>query len=98
MSGRVYGAIEAGGSRFVCAAGYGPTEFSEGFHVTIPTSTPAATLASVVAFFAAPSSSIPTSMQTRWVGQHRGQRCAAKRSTLESGLSGQRADGPRVSR
>ena len=51
MSERVYGAIEAGGSKFVCAAGCGATKFIEGLHVSIPTSTPAVTLASVVAFF-----------------------------------------------
>lgn len=47
----LYGAIEAGGSKFVCAAGYGPLEVADGWREVIPTSTPEATLGGVVAFF-----------------------------------------------
>jgi len=51
VSRPLYGAIEAGGTKFVCAAGYGPTELLESFRTEIPTSTPAVTLAAVAAFF-----------------------------------------------
>lgn len=51
MSRPLYGAIEAGGSKFACAAGYGPTELIESLHAEIPTSTPPVTLRAVVAFF-----------------------------------------------
>jgi fructokinase len=51
VSRPLYGAIEAGGTKFVCAAGYGPTELLDTFRTEIPTSTPAATLAAVAAFF-----------------------------------------------
>lgn len=46
-----YGAIEVGGSKVVCAAGYGPLEIPNGWREVIPTTTPEATLAAVVAFF-----------------------------------------------
>lgn len=51
MSRDLYGAIEAGGTKFVCAAGYGPTALLAEYSESIPTSTPAATIAAVVAFF-----------------------------------------------
>lgn len=51
MSRRLYGAIEAGGTRFVCAAGFGPTELSESRRAEIPTTTPSVTLSAVAAFF-----------------------------------------------
>lgn len=52
MSARaLFGAIEAGGTKFVCAAGYSPLEIAEPWRRVIPTSTPAATLAAVVEFF-----------------------------------------------
>jgi fructokinase len=51
VSRPLYGAIEAGGSKFVCAAGYGPTELIESLRAEIPTSTPAVTLGAVAAFF-----------------------------------------------
>lgn len=47
----LFGAIEAGGTKFVCAAGYGPLEIAQQWRVLIPTSTPATTLAAVVEFF-----------------------------------------------
>jgi fructokinase len=50
VSRRLYGAIEAGGTKFVCAAGHGPTELS--LRAEFPTSTPTATLGEVAAFFA----------------------------------------------
>jgi len=46
----LYGAIEAGGTKFLCAAGQGPTELLEN-RAVIPTTTPAATMAEVVRFF-----------------------------------------------
>jgi fructokinase len=46
-----YGAIEAGGTKFVCAAGYGPGDIPEDCHAVIPTTAPAATLAAVADFF-----------------------------------------------
>lgn len=51
MSRPFYGAIEAGGTKFVCAAGYGATELGAGSRIDIPTSTPAVTLGAVAAFF-----------------------------------------------
>lgn len=51
MSRPLYGAIEAGGTKFVCAVGYGPTELIESLRAEVPTSTPAATLDAVAAFF-----------------------------------------------
>lgn len=52
MSARaLYGAIEAGGTKFVCEAGYGPLEIPQVFREVIPTTTPASTLAAVVGFF-----------------------------------------------
>ncbi len=47
----LYGAIEAGGTKFVCAAGYGPTDIAPQMRTVIATTTPAETLAAVVAFF-----------------------------------------------
>lgn len=47
----LFGAIEAGGTKFVCAAGYGPVDIPEDCRAVIPTTTPAATLAAVVEFF-----------------------------------------------
>ena len=47
----MFGAIEAGGTKFVCAAGYGPGDIREDCRAVIPTTTPAATLAAVVDFF-----------------------------------------------
>lgn len=48
---KMYGAIEAGGTKFVCAAGYGPGEAAQQFTEVIPTTTPEATLAAVLTFF-----------------------------------------------
>jgi fructokinase len=42
------GAIEAGGTKFVCAAGWGPEDLKT---VQIPTTTPAATLGAAIEFF-----------------------------------------------
>ncbi len=47
----LYGAIEAGGTKFVCAAGHGPFEIPQDCREVIPTTTPQATLEAVVAFF-----------------------------------------------
>jgi fructokinase len=46
---RLYGAIEAGGNKFICAVGSGPHDVRD--RVRIPTTTPADTLAKVVDFF-----------------------------------------------
>lgn len=48
----VYGAIEAGGTKIVCAAGYGPLDMPQRYRAVIPTTTPRATLEAVSAFFA----------------------------------------------
>lgn len=45
----LYGAIEAGGTKFVCAAGYSPDELIA--NETIPTTTPEETFAGAIAFF-----------------------------------------------
>jgi fructokinase len=45
----LYGAVEAGGSKFICAVGTGPTEVRE--EARIATTTPAETLRAVVEFF-----------------------------------------------
>ncbi len=50
---RVYGGIEAGGTKFVCAAGTGPDDIRE--ITRIPTTTPDETIAKVVEFFSQPS-------------------------------------------
>ena len=47
----LYGAIEAGGTKIVCAAGYGPAEIPDGCRAVIPTGAPGPTLAAVVEFF-----------------------------------------------
>ena len=47
----LFGAIEAGGTKFVCAAGYGPREIAPEMRAVIPTRTPAETLTAVVEFF-----------------------------------------------
>jgi fructokinase len=50
MSAPLYGAIEAGGTKFICEAGYDPSRPLQ--RVTVPTTTPERTLAAVTAFFA----------------------------------------------
>lgn len=47
----LYGAIEAGGTKFVCAAGYGPAEIPDDARAVIATAAPRPTLAAVVDFF-----------------------------------------------
>jgi fructokinase len=47
----LYGAIEAGGTKFVCAAGHGPAELLDDLRAEIPTSAPSVTLTAVTAFF-----------------------------------------------
>jgi fructokinase len=47
----LYGAIEAGGTKFVCAAGYDASSPLQGCCESIPTSTPEETLAAVAGFF-----------------------------------------------
>ncbi|GGD12438.1 ROK family protein [Aquisalinus flavus] len=49
MSGRLFGGIEAGGTKFVCAVGYGPDDIRH--RVTIPTTGPEQTFAACRAFF-----------------------------------------------
>jgi fructokinase len=49
MGGALFGAVEAGGTKFVCAVGRGPDDVPA--CERIPTTTPAETLARVVAFF-----------------------------------------------
>lgn len=48
----LYGAIEAGGTKFVCAAGHGPAEIPDDARAVIATAAPEPTLAAVVEFFA----------------------------------------------
>ena len=48
----LYGAIEAGGTKIVCAAGYGPAGIPDGCRAVIPTGAPGPTLAAVTEFFA----------------------------------------------
>lgn len=47
----LYGAIEAGGTKIVCAAGHGPVEIPEGCRAVVPTGAPESTLAAVAEFF-----------------------------------------------
>lgn len=47
----LYGAIEAGGTKMVCAAGHGPTGIARDCRAVIPTGAPGPTLAAVVEFF-----------------------------------------------
>lgn len=47
----LYGAIEAGGTKVICAAGYGPAEIPDEARTVIPTTAPEPTLAAVVEFF-----------------------------------------------
>lgn len=47
----LFGAIEAGGTKFVCAAGHGPGDIVERGRTVIPTTTPGPTLAAVSEFF-----------------------------------------------
>jgi fructokinase len=47
----LYAAIEAGGTKVVCAAGYGPTEIPDDARTVIATETPEVTLTAVVRFF-----------------------------------------------
>jgi fructokinase len=47
----LFGAIEAGGTKFVCAAGYAAAEIPADCRAVIPTTAPAATLTAVVEFF-----------------------------------------------
>lgn len=49
MSSKLYGAIEAGGTKFVCALGTGPEEMRQFVH--FPTTTPEETIARAVDFF-----------------------------------------------
>jgi fructokinase len=49
MPRQLYGAIEAGGTKFICAAGYGHDEIVE--ETRIPTTSAAETLGSVIDFF-----------------------------------------------
>jgi fructokinase len=51
MTGPIVGGVEAGGTKFVCAVGTGPDDIRA--ETTIPTTTPAETLALVVAFLRA---------------------------------------------
>ena len=44
----MFGAIEAGGTKFVCGIGHGPDDLQTAY---FPTSTPEITLASVIRFF-----------------------------------------------
>lgn len=53
MSARaLYGAIEAGGTKIVCAAGYSALDVPQRYRAVIPTTSPTATLEAVSAFFA----------------------------------------------
>jgi fructokinase len=51
VSGNLYGGIEAGGAKWVCAVGTGPTDMRE--ITTFPTTAPDETIARAVGFFAA---------------------------------------------
>jgi fructokinase len=52
VSRPLYGAIEAGGTKFACAAVSGPEELVDGLRAEIPTTSPSATLSAVAEFFA----------------------------------------------
>lgn len=56
MSAPLYGCIEAGGTKFVCAVGRAPDDIRA--KVRIPTTSPAETLAAVRAFFEAESAGV----------------------------------------
>ena len=47
----LFGAIEAGGTKIVCAAGYGPADIPDDSRAVIPTTAPGPTLAAAVEFF-----------------------------------------------
>lgn len=47
----LYGAIETGGTKVICAAGYGPAEIPDDARTVIPTTAPEPTLAAVAEFF-----------------------------------------------
>lgn len=47
----LYGAVEAGGTKIVCAAGYGPAAVLDDCRTVIPTGAPGPTLAAVAEFF-----------------------------------------------
>lgn len=49
MADKLYGGIEAGGTKFICAVGSSPDAITS--HVQIPTTTPAETLTNVIAYF-----------------------------------------------
>jgi len=49
VTGAQYGAIEAGGTKFVCMVGSGPGDVRA--HVTLPTTSPEATLRQTITFF-----------------------------------------------
>jgi len=51
MTKPLYGAVEAGGTKFVCAAGYAPMEVPEEARAVIATQAPEPTLEGVVGFF-----------------------------------------------
>lgn len=51
MTKPLYGAVEAGGTKIVCAAGYAPAEVIDEARAVIPTGAPGPTLAAVVEFF-----------------------------------------------
>jgi fructokinase len=55
--GRLVGGIEAGGTKFVCAVGTGPGDVRA--ETRVPTTTPAETLAGVLAFFAGQAAGTP---------------------------------------
>lgn len=47
----LYGAIEAGGTKIVCAAGHGPVDILDDCRTVVATGAPGSTLAAVAAFF-----------------------------------------------
>ncbi|HEX5458596.1 MAG TPA: ROK family protein [Steroidobacteraceae bacterium] len=47
----LYGAIEAGGTKIVCAAGHSPVEILQDCRAVVPTGTPGPTLAAIAEFF-----------------------------------------------